>query len=44
MKQIIITVPDDDRTHAEYVRLVSDQLGQGYLSGHVDNETYWEYA
>ena len=27
---------------ADYVRLVADQLADGYVEGHVDRDTNWE--
>jgi hypothetical protein len=40
--RIVIEVPDDDRVAKEYIQKVAEQLGEGYLSGYVDSETYWD--
>lgn len=42
-RRIVITVPDDDTDHAEYVHRVADLIHQGYLSGHDDPERHWGY-
>jgi hypothetical protein len=43
-RTITITVPDDLPTFeiVGYVRKVAQQIDEGYLSGHVDVDHYWE--
>lgn len=44
-RKLVIVLPDDawpDRD-ADYIRMVAQQVEDGYLSGHIDTEHQWEF-